>query len=329
MKTTVVTNSLTIRESDGIAKLFLAVCAGVRDEACAIIYDACSLEKCKVGTKKKRPPFLRLPLINKQLSVPPTSPRNLDSRTFSTTGKKNFEAEADDLVSISKLGTGAVVEKEHHMKSNMIMAVKMIRATVNTQEQKGLLVDLDVSMRTVECCYIVTFYGALFRNDVWIGMDLMDISLDKIHKKVLEKKKTIPEDILGKIAMSIVRALEHLHSKLSVIHGDVKPSNILINKSEFRVTKKEKEKELLILQAIISVVITGGDTVAQQLKDAAFVCQRWSALWRTDIPDYQFSSQNGYYSMFCEGKASNTIQARGMFSGFFPNLACAHFLMPC
>lgn len=39
-----------------------------------------------------------------------------------------------------------------------------IRATVNTQEQKRLLMDLDISMRTVDCFYTVTFYGALFRE---------------------------------------------------------------------------------------------------------------------------------------------------------------------
>ncbi|XP_030339884.1 dual specificity mitogen-activated protein kinase kinase 3-like isoform X2 [Strigops habroptila] len=162
-----------------------------------------------------------------------TPPRNLDSRAFITIGDKNFEVEADDLVAISELGRGAygVVEKVRHTQSGTIMAVKRIRATVNTQEQKRLLMDLDISMRTVDCFYTVTFYGALFREgDVWICMELMDTSLDKFYKKVLEKKKTIPEDILGKMAVSIVRALEHLHSKLSVIHRDVKPSNVLINK---------------------------------------------------------------------------------------------------
>lgn len=192
-----------------------------------------SLEKRKGGTKKKRPPILRMPSANKQPSVPATPPRNLDSRTFITVGDKNFEVEADDLVSLVELGRGAygVVEKVHHAQSGTTMAVKRIRATVNTQEQKRLLMDLDISMRTVDCFYTVTFYGALFREgDVWICMELMDTSLDKFYKKVLEKQKTIPEDILGKIAVSIVRALEHLHSKLSVIHRDVKPSNVLVNK---------------------------------------------------------------------------------------------------
>lgn len=128
---------------------------------------------------------------------------------------KNFEVEADDLVTISELGRGAygVVEKVRHAQSGTIMAVKVsgaspyleqhlrkltelqvdclpcgpvphglgkgrwprhgpdsaaflqrIRATVNSQEQKRLLMDLDINMRTVDCFYTVTFYGALFRE---------------------------------------------------------------------------------------------------------------------------------------------------------------------
>ncbi|XP_064819350.1 dual specificity mitogen-activated protein kinase kinase 6-like [Oncorhynchus masou masou] len=117
-----------------------------------------------------------------------------------------------------------------HVPSGLIMAVKRIRATVNTLEQKRLLMDLDISMRTVDCFFTVTFYGALFREgDVWICMELMDTSLDKLYKQVMDKGMTIPEDILGKITVAIVKALEHLHNKLSVIHRDVKPSNVLIN----------------------------------------------------------------------------------------------------
>lgn len=49
------------------------------------------------------------------------------------------------------------------------MAVKRIAATVNTQEQKRLLMDLDISMRSSDCPFTVHFYGALFREgDVWI-----------------------------------------------------------------------------------------------------------------------------------------------------------------
>jgi len=39
-----------------------------------------------------------------------------------------------------------------------------IRASVNSTEQKRLLMDLDVSMRVTDCPYTVHFYGALFRE---------------------------------------------------------------------------------------------------------------------------------------------------------------------
>uniref|UniRef100_A0A3Q3D8Z0 mitogen-activated protein kinase kinase n=1 Tax=Hippocampus comes TaxID=109280 RepID=A0A3Q3D8Z0_HIPCM len=183
--------------------------------------------------KKKNP---GLKLAREVFAQPPPAvaapPRDLDSKACVTIGDQNFVVKADDLEQIAELGRGAygVVYKMRHVPSGVIMAVKRIRATVNTLEQKRLLMDLDISMRTVDCFYTVTFYGALFREgDVWICMELMDTSLDKFYKKVIEKGKTIPEDILGKITVAIVKALEHLHSNLSVIHRDVKPSNVLIN----------------------------------------------------------------------------------------------------
>lgn len=106
-----------------------------------------------------------------------------------------------------------------------------ITATFNSLEQKRLLMDLDISMRASACPYTVHFYGALFREgDVWICMEVMDMSLDKFYTKVYNNKRTIPENILGKIAFSVVSALHYLYSKLRVIHRDVKPSNILINR---------------------------------------------------------------------------------------------------
>lgn len=41
------------------------------------------------------------------------------------------------------------------------------------------------------------------QGDVWICMELMDTSLDKFYKQVIEKGSSIPEDILGKIAVSV------------------------------------------------------------------------------------------------------------------------------
>lgn len=48
-----------------------------------------------------------------------------------------------------------------------LCAMQRIRSTVDEKEQKQLLMDLDVVMRSSDCPYIVQFYGALFREVSW------------------------------------------------------------------------------------------------------------------------------------------------------------------
>lgn len=92
--------------------------------------------------------------------------------------------------------------------------------------------DLEVVMKSNECPCIVQFYGALFKEgDCWICMELMDTSLDKFYKFIYERlNKRIPECILGKITVATVKALNYLKEKLKIIHRDVKPSNILLDR---------------------------------------------------------------------------------------------------
>lgn len=145
----------------------------------------------------------------------PRSPRNLDRRTTITIDEKTFEVDADDLEKLCDLGRGAygVVEKMRHRQTNTEMAVKRITHTVNSQEQKRLLMDLDISMRASACPYTVHFYGALFREgDVWICMEVMDTSLDKFYPKVFKNKRIISEDILGKVGGNKVSVCSSLIS---------------------------------------------------------------------------------------------------------------------
>jgi mitogen-activated protein kinase kinase 4 len=45
-----------------------------------------------------------------------------------------------------------------------VFCVQRIRSTVEEREQKQLLMDLDVVMRSNNCPFIVQFYGALFKE---------------------------------------------------------------------------------------------------------------------------------------------------------------------
>ena len=45
-----------------------------------------------------------------------------------------------------------------------------------------------------------------------------------------KKREEIPEEILGKIVVATVSALNYLKESHKIIHRDVKPSNILLNK---------------------------------------------------------------------------------------------------
>ena len=101
------------------------------------------------------------------------------------------------------------------------------------KEQKQLLMDLEVVMKSADCPFIVQFFGAIFKEgDCWICMELMDSSLDKFYHFIFDDlHESIPENIIGKITVATVSALNYLKEKLKIMHRDVKPSNILLDKS--------------------------------------------------------------------------------------------------
>lgn len=148
---------------------------------------------------------------------------------------QTYDFTSEDMIDEGEIGRGAfgAVNRMKFTHTGTVMAVKRIRSTVDEKEQKQLLMDLEVVMKSNDCNTIVTFYGALFKEgDCWICMELMDTSLDKFYKFICEKQQSpIPEPILAQITFATVRALNYLKEELKIIHRDVKPSNILLKRN--------------------------------------------------------------------------------------------------
>lgn len=104
-----------------------------------------------------------------------------------------YDFTSEDLQDLGEIGRGGfgTVNKMIHRISDTVMAVKVydlifqyqiqsisfanlnlslnfiiqrIRSTVDEREQKQLLMDLEVVMKSNECPCIVQFYGALFKE---------------------------------------------------------------------------------------------------------------------------------------------------------------------
>ncbi|XP_074602136.1 dual specificity mitogen-activated protein kinase kinase lic isoform X2 [Brevipalpus obovatus] len=157
--------------------------------------------------------------------------KRLNRTTTATINDQTIVIDPLEVEVLQTLGKGAygVVNLVRHSsdKGSFEFAVK--RTGVN-QAQERFLMDMDVLVKSVNCPQIVKFYGALFwESELWLFMEVMDASLDKFYQLAHQRVNAIPECVLGKIASSAIKALNHLHAN-KVIHRDVKPSNILINR---------------------------------------------------------------------------------------------------
>ncbi|XP_078386206.1 dual specificity mitogen-activated protein kinase kinase 5 isoform X8 [Cetorhinus maximus] len=118
-------------------------------------------------------------------------------------------------------GNGGTVYKAYHVPSGKILAVKVIPLDITVELQKQIMSELEILYKC-DSSYIIGFYGAFFvENRISICTEFMDGGSLDVYRK-------IPEHVLGRISVAVVKGLTYLWS-LKILHRDVKPSNMLVN----------------------------------------------------------------------------------------------------
>uniref|UniRef100_A0A9L0SXI5 Dual specificity mitogen-activated protein kinase kinase 5 n=2 Tax=Equus TaxID=9789 RepID=A0A9L0SXI5_HORSE len=114
-------------------------------------------------------------------------------------------------------GNGGTVYKAYHVPSGKILAVKVILLDITLELQKQIMSELEILYKC-DSSYIIGFYGAFFvENRISICTEFMDGGSLDVYRK-------IPEHVLGRIAVAVVKGLTYLWS-LKILHRVAGPSS--------------------------------------------------------------------------------------------------------
>lgn len=118
------------------------------------------------------------------------------------------------------------MHKVFHKPTQMFMAIKKIQVQEDDTGLRQIMVELDV-LRQSKSRYIVDFYGAFFCDAmVYFCMELIDGgSLDR-----LIPLGPFPTCVVGRIGCDVLEGLIYMKSAMGVIHRDIRPSNILVDR---------------------------------------------------------------------------------------------------
>uniref|UniRef100_A0A914IH49 mitogen-activated protein kinase kinase n=1 Tax=Globodera rostochiensis TaxID=31243 RepID=A0A914IH49_GLORO len=195
------------------------------------------------GLSRPRP-RLELDAVSSNDSLSPEEVLNRFQLIQAKSGQLNiggqvFKVELKDLQRMgqdAQLGTGASGSVCKYKFRSRPIAVKQMKRTDSVDESKRIFMDLEVISKCKDCRYIVNYYGYIITFDyLYICMELMCTCLDKllIRRRADPSRGPdevgLPEEIIGHIALSVLRALDYLKETHKIMHRDVKPSNILLD----------------------------------------------------------------------------------------------------
>ncbi|WFD24864.1 mitogen-activated protein kinase kinase [Malassezia equina] len=132
-----------------------------------------------------------------------------------------------EFISDLGAGNGGTVTKVKHKPTGILMAKKVVFIDTKPETRKQILRELQI-LHECHSEYIVGFYGAYISDvNIYMCMEYMDVgSLDSIYSK----HGPIDVAVCGKVVVTVIHGLSYLYESFKIIHRDVKPSNILVNR---------------------------------------------------------------------------------------------------
>lgn len=162
------------------------------------------------------------------------------------------------ILDVVGIGGMAVVLKAEDLVMNRLVALKILSESLNgdkAMEQRFINESKAVAMASHK--NIVSIYDvAIFTDMKYIVMEFLDgITL----KEYIDGKGILFWKEAAFYAIQILRALEHAHSK-GIVHRDIKPQNIMLNKSgeikvtDFGIAKLPNASALTVAEKAIGTV---------------------------------------------------------------------------
>lgn len=162
------------------------------------------------------------------------------------------------ILDVVGVGGMAVVLKAEDLVMNRLVALKILSSDLNgdkAMEQRFINESKAVAMASHK--NIVSIYDvAIFTDMKYIVMEFLDgITL----KEYIDGKGRLLWKEATFYAIQILRALEHAHSK-GIVHRDIKPQNIMLNKSgeikvtDFGIAKLPNASALTVAEKAIGTV---------------------------------------------------------------------------
>ncbi|KAJ3311913.1 hypothetical protein HDV04_003521 [Boothiomyces sp. JEL0838] len=139
---------------------------------------------------------------------------------------QNPRGQVQLIETIGKGNYGSVY-KAKLLKENEIVAIKVV--FLKEDEIKETLLEMEILEKCVHP-NITRFHQCFLKGlDLWIAMEFCGAgAVDSVYKAL---KKPLPEDAISAIIYETVLALEYLHTKVGLIHRDIKSGNLLLTES--------------------------------------------------------------------------------------------------